>query len=529
MDTPLATSVIRALLRHTPRTPSRYHRQFHTPSSARLRYTPVRRYQDNWDNNNPRFRQASSPPLAKKKKEVPGSLSTLFVRDDIKDAQAQGEWFPKNPFLQIDMSEEMRRFPMVTAQDLARRRERPRRVKMLVRDYIDDALYNQHYGYFSKHAVIFETSSPFDFPSMRDELDFHDRLADEYTRFEDALDAANPDGPNHLRQLWHTPTELFKPYYGEAIARYLVANYKLSMYPYKDLIIYEMGAGNGTMMRNILDYIRDNEPDVYARTRYRVIEISSHLAQLQQKQVENAHVDKIEVINKSIFDWDIYVPEECFFLALEVLDNFAHDMIRYDPDTEQPLQGVVLCDRDGDMYDVYTAELDPVAERFLKLRSRVVEAPYYHPLGMPKVLRKLRAMLPGNGNLTEPEYIPTKAMLFFDVLREWFPGHKLVMSDFSELPEAVEGVNGPVVQTRYNRKTVPVTTPFVQQGYFDILFPTDFDVINDLYKALTGKLTRVMKHDDFMERWAYLEQTQTRSGENPLLTWYKNVSMLSSV
>lgn len=69
----------------------------------------------------------------------------------------------------------------------------------------------------------------------------------------------------------------------------------------------------------------------------------------------------------------------------------------------------------------------------------------------------------------------------------------------------------------------------VQQGYFDILFPTNFEVTNDMYKAMTGKLTRVMKHEDFMQRWAYLEETETRSGENPLLSWYKNVSMLSSV
>lgn len=324
-----------------------------------------------------------------------------------------------------------------------------------------DALYNPHYGYFSKHAVIFETSAPFDFRSMRDELDFHAQLSAEYTAFEDRLDAASPDGPNPLRQLWHTPTELFKPYYGHAIARYLVANYKLSLYPYKDLIIYEMGAGNGTMMRNILDYIRATEPEVYERTRYRVIEISSHLAGLQSRQVETEHADRIEIINKSIFDWDVYVPEPCFFLALEVLDNFAHDMIRYDPETEQPMQGIVLCDQSGDFHDIYTPEIDPVAARFLKIRSRVVEAPYDHPLGTPKVLRKLKAMLPGQGNLTEPEYIPTKAMLFFDVLREWFPSHKLVMSDFNKLPEAVKGVNGPVVQTRYKRTTVPVTTPFV--------------------------------------------------------------------
>jgi hypothetical protein len=306
---------------------------------------------------------------------------------------------------------------------------------------------------------------------MRDELEFQQLLANEYTSFEDKLDAENP---NHLRQLWHTPTELFKPYYGEAIARYLVTNYKLTLYPYQDLIIYEMGAGNGTMMANVLDYIRDTDPDVYARTQYRVIEISEHLAGLQTAQAaRSGHTARIEIVNKSVFDWETYVPEPCFFLALEVFDNFAHDMIRYDPETEQPLQGVVLCDADGDFHDFYTPELDPVAARFLRVRQQVVESAYDHPLAMPKILRRLRNKLPGQGNLTKPEYIPTRAMEFFDVLRERFPAHRLVMSDFASLPDAVEGFNAPVVQTRYNRETVPVTTPFVSFPFLFFIFIFD--------------------------------------------------------
>ena len=412
-----------------------------------------------------------------------------------------------------------------------------------------DALYNPHYGYFSKHAVIFETAQPFDFPGMKDGLEFHKRLAQEYTAFENALDAVSL---NLARQLWHTPTELFRPYYGEAIARYLVTNYKLSLFPYNDLIIFEMGAGNGTMMVNILDYIRRTDPDVYDRTKYKVIEISAPLAALQRTQASSkGHADKIEVINKSIFDWAVFVPDPCFLLALEVFDNFAHDMIRYDPDTEVPYQGIVLCDEDGDFHDFYSRQLDPIAERFLLVRQHVVRTPFDHPLNTPRFLRKVRSSLPGASNLTKPEYIPTKAMLFFDVLRDYFPAHRLVMSDFHSLPDAVPGVNAPVVQTRFEREAISVTTPFVcsdrrsphsldvntnllsrrqvQQGYFDILFPTDFDVVDDMYKALTGKLTRVMKHENFMSRWAYLEETETRSGENPLLDWYKNVSMLSSV
>ena len=130
--------------------------------------------------------------------------------------------------------------------------------------------------------MIFSPGEPFDFPSLKDEPEFYSLLGERYSAFEDDLDVVEK---NDTRQLWHTPTELFRPYYGETMARYMVANYQLSLYPYYDLIIYEMGAGNGTMMLNILDYIRANHPDVYQRTQYKIIAISSSLASLQAKHL----------------------------------------------------------------------------------------------------------------------------------------------------------------------------------------------------------------------------------------------------
>jgi hypothetical protein len=288
-------------------------------------------------------------------------------------------------------------------------------------------------------------------------------LGQRYTEFEDKLDEKEL---NETRQLWHTPTELFRPYYGEAIARYLVANYKISQYPYHDLIIYEMGAGNGTLMLNVLDYIREQEPDVYDRTKFKIIEISSNLASMQANQlVRNAasrgHNAKVEIINKSIFEWDQLVPAPCYFLAMEVFDNFAHDVIRYDPQTEEPLQGTVLVDAKGDFYDFYSPTLDPVAARYLRVRHAATGGRYPHPLPSSKLLRGLRTTIPFMPNLSAPEYIPTRLMQFFDILAKYFPGHKLLTSDFHSLPDTIKGINAPVVQTRYQRRTVPVTTPLV--------------------------------------------------------------------
>jgi hypothetical protein len=69
----------------------------------------------------------------------------------------------------------------------------------------------------------------------------------------------------------------------------------------------------------------------------------------------------------------------------------------------------------------------------------------------------------------------------------------------------------------------------VHQGYFDILFPTNFPVMENLYRAITGKLTRVMSHEDFLRRWAFVEETEMKNGENPLLSWYKNASVMTTV
>jgi hypothetical protein len=50
-----------------------------------------------------------------------------------------------------------------------------------------------------------------------------------------------------------------------------------------------------------------------------------------------------------------------------------------------------------------------------------------------------------------------------------------------------------------------------------------------VYRAMTGKHTCVTSHEDFMRSWAYLGETQTQSGENPLLTHYANASMMMTL
>lgn len=99
-----------------------------------------------------------------------------------------------------------RHYPRLTAYDSAKCTSPPTRTQMLVRDFIDDSLYNPNYGYFSKQAVIFSPEHDFDFNNMRDHLEFMNKVGQLYKDMEEDADEVD----EVARQVWHTPTELFK-------------------------------------------------------------------------------------------------------------------------------------------------------------------------------------------------------------------------------------------------------------------------------------------------------------------------------
>ncbi|GAA5949057.1 hypothetical protein JCM3765_003997 [Sporobolomyces pararoseus] len=416
---------------------------------------------------------------------------------------------------------------------------------MLVRDFIDDSLYNPNYGYFSTKVDIFDPDTVtntndiarqnrkmnverqrdidrdraegFQFESFATTAKFEEEVARRYMKFEGLEQGSGTVGKGPGRQVWHTPTELFKPWYGRALARYLLATYKLNLYPYSDLIIYEIGAGNGTLMADILDFLAVEAPEVYARTKYRIIEISDRLVGKQKGSVaggrsrkeqggisegemgrekarRRGHGDRVEVIGKSIFEWDRVVHEPCFFIAMEVLDNFAHDVIRYTTDTHEPVQCTISIDSSGDYNELYSPIDDPLISRYLDLRSQLPstsssrESRALNPLlASSPLLRKIYSSMPFAPNLTKPEFIPTRQLQLLEVLRDKFPNHRVLMSDFDRLPDAVAGVNAPVVQTRYQGETVPCTTYLVQPGFFDIFFPTDFEALREMYTLVMSR------------------------------------------
>lgn len=262
-------------------------------------------------------------------------------------------------------------------------------------------------------------------------------------------------------------------------------------------------------------------------------------------------------------------------------------MIRYDLRTLEPYQGLITIDDHGDFDTLYTRVTDPLISSFLELRRQLFHPPPISSLlKASKALRRFYVSLPFAPNLSAPEFIPTRLLSLLRTLRNNFPRHRLLLSDFSSLPDTIPGINSPVVQTRFRNITVPCTTLLVRQGYFDIFFPTNFERLRDMYEhtlsqpsapshsatdfslptrstpltshslslslgadffssrrasnrrtPLDGvtsasglpvgeRKSSVFTHAEFLETYADLSKTRLRNGENPMLDFYKNVKFL---
>lgn len=341
----------------------------------------------------------------------------------------------------------------------------------LLRTFIEEALYARHAGYFNSKNRLGSIPA-IDFCSLKDER--------HYWRVLDALQAD-----------WFTPSELFRPWLGHAIADYMLATE-----PAAPMVIYEVGAGSGALAASIIERLASLQRPV----EYKTIEISRLFAKLQRQR-------GLQVAEGSFLDLSAVEARPCFVLAAEVWDNLPHDRIRLD----DRAQAMVT---DDDAREEFLPLQDPLLMEVLGVLDRL----------HPELLRPTFY----SSCITTTAYIPSSLYRFIRVFSRCFPNGRLIVSDFSKLPSILEGRNAPIVQTRVENKTIRCSGVTVSKGNCDIFFPTDFRLAAKLVGHFCKTGASVVSHQDFFAQTEHAAHTRTQSGFNPMLEDFQNCSLLLS-
>ena len=235
-------------------------------------------------------------------------------------------------------------------------------------------------------------------------------------------------------------------------------------------------------------------------------------------------------LNKSIMDWDQLVEDECFFIGLEVLDNFPHDKVMTWQGKRYEMTVQKGTNRQGEsvFFEIPREVQDPHVSACLQLfeaqplRERVTGKSLTESI-RSGISRGLSSMV------LEDVWLPTSALVFFQVLAKYFPNHRPILADFDYLPTRIPGYNAPLVQKKNKeRKAVELGTYLVEEGSCDIFYPTEFAYLQLLYRSVTGRTSKFLKQSAFLREYGNIEETTLKSGWNPMLEEYKNVSILLS-
>ena len=378
---------------------------------------------------------------------------------------------------------------------------------------------------------------------------------------------------------WLTPVELFRPHYSNALAEFVVRAAEAAgggkgrgrgegndTSRGRGLHVVELGGGRGTNAALVLSHLRDVHPTLYADVRYTIYDASPTLLALQKRVVLEDHYhaeDRVEFVLQDMTDvaegrgGDDFLPPSdvpTVVLALELLDNLAHDKVTRCRRTRELLQAEVVVDEEEDVQDDRDGTDDGKGN---EERYREEFRPLTDPL-LRDVLEAAPAYARGAGR--RPAWVPTVACGVLRRLLRARPRAALVLADFDWLPppELIEGrsilerrsaaADGDPIVT--DMDDVDHACYLTAPRLCDILYPTDFATLGD-YVARTAAAAaaaaaassttspsssanarvETMKQADFLVKYGAEQVDQTRSwtGYTPLLDDFSNCSVLTAV
>ncbi|MGG1553101.1 class I SAM-dependent methyltransferase [Paenibacillus ferrarius] len=272
---------------------------------------------------------------------------------------------------------------------------------------------------------------------------------------------------------------------GEMIAQWLCSQIKHK--PEIPLHLVEWGGGNGRMALHVLDEIRREQPDIYERLRYTMVESSPYHRGLQRETL-SAHSGKVVYVDGE--DWLAEPPQKhVYVLANELLDAFPVHRLEY---------------RKGDFFESHVAwsEQD---QAFTELWLPDVERRVLDAAKRLKVQWQEGQIV--EINLAAEDWIA-------DIARR-MAGGALLIIDYGDREEELYAAHRKLGTLMCYYRHQAHSDPFLHPGEQDLTAHVDFSQCRAVAEA-NGLVTAPLQTQrEFLVAQGILEKLQTHYDPNP--------------
>lgn len=270
--------------------------------------------------------------------------------------------------------------------------------------------------------------------------------------------------------------------------------------------------------------------------RYTIVEISPVLAKTQQHRLQSRVAsNSVSVVCQDILDFlatggPCHPSGPAHFIACEVLDNFAHDLVRLTGEGDL-LQAWI--DIGGDPPVLHWEPC--VDEQILTtMASWGMETPSVPSHWVDHVLFITERLVSAGAR---DFWIPVQAQrLLSSLALGVVPIKSLTIMDFAKLPGALPGTGSPIVQRVDPHGSARVYPSVVAAPYgsCDIMFPVSFEKLErafwSCFEGQRGS-SRIMTQSHFFSDFACrkdLENSTCLDGYNPVLSQFSNASVFTA-